>query len=300
MRRAIIIGAKGQDGRLLTNLLEQSGVSVRAVTRESLDLLDREAVRGLLRTEKPAELYYLAAYHHSSEEKTGNDEADLFRRSMEIHVLGLIEVLEAIRLISPATRLFYAASSRIFGATTIAPQSEVTPAVPRCAYGISKLTGVNCCRAYRSQHGVYASTGILYNHESPLRQEKFVSQKIVQAAHRIARNGSGQLLLGDLSATIDWGYAPDFVEAMRRILALPSSDDFVIATGETHTVQEFVEIAFARLGLDWRKHVSESPALVPKRGAVIVGDTTKLRQNTGWAPSVTFRQMVELLVDAQK
>ena len=300
MRPVVIIGANGQDGRLLAHHLEDSGADIIKVTREGFDLLNREAVRSFIHEQQPSEVYYLAAYHHSSEEQTGNDEAELFRRSYEVHVLGLVEVLEAIRLTSPETRLFYAASSRVFGQPLVSPQDESTPLMPSCAYGITKTAGVNCCRYYRAQHGIFASTGFLYNHESTLRQEKFVSQKIVRAAIRIAKNSGEKLSLGDLSAAIDWGYAPDFVEAMRRILALPASDDFVIATGETHTVQELVEIAFSRLSLDWREHVVESPALVPKRGTAVVGNATKLRETTGWTPTVSFKQMIETLVDTQR
>ena len=297
MTGAVIIGAGGQDGRLLGEQLEQAGASVVRLGRGDVDLLDRAPIDTLVRQHQPREIYYLAAHHHSSEDTLGGDEAALFRTSLDVHVTGLVHFLEAIRTHSPATRLFYAASSHVFGQSEQPLQNEQTPCNPTCVYGITKTAGLHCCRYYRSAHGLFAAAGILYNHESPHRGPKFVSQKIISAALAIAAGHQERLVLGDLCARIDWGYAPDYVDAMRRILALPQADDFVIATGEQHSVQEFVEIAFAAVGMDWREHVVEDSGRITKQRRSLAGDASRLRTATGWQPSVTFRRMVQLLIE---
>lgn len=303
MKRVLIVGSGGQDGRLLDQFQRADGCAVTGIRREGAGpaLGDRAGIAETIRTTQPAEIYYLAAYHHSSQEHTAVDPPALFARSFEVHVTGLIHYLDAIRLHSPSTRLFYAASSLVFGEPPAPMQTEETPFNPRCAYGISKAAGVHCCRHYRQTHGVFAAVGILYNHESHLRQERFVAQRIIQAALRIRRGEQEQLTLGDLSAQIDWGYAPDFVDAMTRILALDTPDDFIVATGELHSVREFVELVFARLGLDWRRHVVEDPALLRRKKGAMKGDASRLRQLTGWRPSVTFAKMVvEILSSARR
>jgi GDPmannose 4,6-dehydratase len=297
VKRVVIVGSGGQDGRLLESRLRADGCEVTGVRRDGgPNLADRAGISEAIRALQPAEVYYLAAFHHSSQEHTAVDPPAVFARSFEVHVTGLIHYLDAIRLRSPATRLFYAASSLVFGEPPAPVQTEETPFNPRCAYGISKAAGVHCCRHYRQAHRVFAATGILYNHESSYRQEKFVSQKIVQSALRIRHSRQEQLILGDLSAQIDWGYAPDFVDAMTRILALDAPDDFIVATGETHSVREFVEIVFGRLGLDWRSHVTEDPTLLGRRKTPMTGDASRLRQRTGWKPSVTFAEMIATLL----
>lgn len=297
-RPCVIFGAYGQDGRLLAEQLEEAGRAVLQLGRGELAITDEQAVAEFIAQNQPAELYYLAAHHHSAQDAISSNDAQLFRLSYEVHVLGLLHMLEAIRIRSPHTRLFYAASSHIFGNTTTGMQNEETPLNPRCAYGITKSSGVQLCRYYRNTHGVFASVGILYNHESPYRRESFVSQKIVRAAHAIAAGKQDQLVLGDLGARVDWGYAPDYVNAMTRILALPNADDFVIATGETHSVQEFVKLAFGALGLDWQKHVVEKSSILQKQRRVLKGDATKLRNATGWKPSISFAEMVQILIKA--
>lgn len=305
----LVIGGDGQDGRLLFDRLSGEGHGVTGLGRCSArsnqtglpipvtDILDQAAIQTAIGLLKPDQIYYLAAHHHAAEDKAPAP-AELLRRSFAVHVGGLMNFLEAIRIVSPHTRLFYAASSHIFGQGTTLAQDENTPLAPRCAYGITKTAGLHCCRFYRANYGISASVGILYNHESPLRRAEFVSQKIVRAAIAISRNKSGKLVLGDLSACIDWGYAPDYVDAMIRILALPESDEFVIATGEAHSVQEFVELAFAVVGLDWKTHVEENPSILTKPKLALVGNAAKLRATTGWRPSLSFQQMVETLVKA--
>lgn len=300
MKSAVIVGARGQDGRLLSEQLEQAGHSIVGLGRGDIDLLNKAEIETLIRQQQPRTVYYLAAHHHSSEDPLGSDDAALFRESFDVHVTGLIHFLEAIRSHSPMTRLFYAASSHVFGQSGVPMQSELTPLNPICIYGITKTAGVHCCRYYRQSHGLFASTGILYNHESQYRSPKFVSQKIIRGALAIAAGEQGQLSIGDLSAHIDWGYAPDYVDAMQRILALPRADDFIIATGESHSVQEFVEIAFEDAGLDWRMHVAENSSHITKQRRNLTGDSSKLCVATGWQPSVSFRQMVQLLLAGQR
>jgi len=299
MRNAVIVGAGGQDGRLLHQRLLRDGRTVTPLGRGDLALDDGSAVAEIVRKGQN-EIYYLAAHHHSSQDASASSELDLVRHSTTVHVTGLASFLEAIRLHSPASRLFYAGSSLVFGEPGTDTQDETTPFAPRCVYGITKAAGLELCRYYREKHGVFASTGILFNHESPLRDPKFVIPKIIHAALAIARGSSEKLRLGNLSARVDWGYAPDYVEAMIRILRLPESGDFVIATGETHSVQEVVELVFEKLGLDWRMHVEEAPGILTRRRACLCGDTRKLREATGWKPTVTFPQMLEILLEAQK
>jgi GDPmannose 4,6-dehydratase len=180
----------------------------------------------------------------------------------------------------------------------VEPQNESTPLNPVCFYGITKASGLQICGHFRRTYGVFASGGILFNHESALRERKFVIPKIIHTALEISRGASLKLQLGDLSARVDWGYAPDYVEAMHRILCLENPEDFVIATGETHSVQEVVEMVFARLGLDWKAHVTEAPGILTRKRVVLRGDPSKLQQLTGWRPSIDFQTMISGLVDA--
>jgi GDPmannose 4,6-dehydratase len=186
----------------------------------------------------------------------------------------------------------------MFGYPATPRQDESTRFAPRNAYAITKVAGAHACALYRERYSLHVSVGILYNHESPLRGPRFVSQRIVRGAWRARREPGYRLKLGSLSAVVDWGYAPDYVDAMVRIVSHPVPDDYVIATGEPHTVREFVEIAFARLGLDWREHVEEEASLVTTTSATLIGDSTKLRARTGWSPTVGFEQMVDILLRA--
>ena len=298
MSTALVIGAGGQDGRLLTEKLTRDGVRVAGVTRGALDLANPAAVREKVASERPDQIYYLAAHHHSSQDRTP-EPAELFRASFATHVDGLVNVLDAMRLEAPHARLFYAASSHCFGSQPATPlQDDSTPLNPDNVYGITKTAGVHACRFYRAEHGVFASAGFLFNHESPYRRAEFVTTKIIRAAVAITRGSRERLVLGDLSARTDWGWAPDYVDAMTRILALGHPDDFVIATGEPHTVGEFAQLAFAGLGLDWREHVEENPSIITKRKLGLVGDPAKLKAATGWLPTVTFEELVRKLLDA--
>ncbi len=299
MSTALVIGAGGQDGRLLTEQLTAAGWRVSGLLRTRGDaiLADAKLTRDQVVSVNPQHIYYLAGHHHSSQDEPP-EPAELFRASFAAHVDGLVNVLEAMRLVVPQARLFYGASSHVFGSQPATPvQDESTPLNPDNVYGISKAAGVHACRLYRNDHGVFASAGYLYNHESPYRRPEFVTTKIIRAAIDISRGKRDLLVLGDLSAQVDWGWAPDYVDAMTRILNLERPDDFIIATGEPHTVGDFAQIAFATVGLDWREHVEENPGIITKRKLGLVGNPAKLKAATGWSPTVTFEQMVRKLVE---
>jgi GDPmannose 4,6-dehydratase len=212
----------------------------------------------------------------------------------------LLHFLESIRVGSPRTRLFYAASSHVFGAAAgearTGLQSEETPFNPQSVYAMTKVDGLLACRQYRSRHRVYGAVGILYNHESRFREEKFLTKKVIRAVVAIKSGRQDQLELGDLNAEVDWGYAPDYVEAMQAIVSADVADDFVVATGIKHTVRDFVEIAFQEAGLDWKRYVSENPQVMGRRRPGSSGDSSKLTRVTGWRPKTTFSEMVGILL----
>jgi GDPmannose 4,6-dehydratase len=308
MQSALIIGAGGQDGRLLARFLADRGYAVRGWTRTEpaggapcecalIDLLQPASVERKLQSLRPDEIYYLAAFHHSTEDSIAERAAELLRRSFDVHVAGLVNVLQAMKVYCPRARLFYAASSHVFGAAVTEWQDEQTPFMPTSAYGISKTAGIQCCQLYRREEGIFAATGILFNHESSLRKPSFLSQKIVRGALRARRDPDHKLVLGDLDARVDWGYAPDYVDAMFRILQLPKASDFVVASGEMHTVREFAGAAFDALGLDWRRHIETDAGLLKKISPSLRGDANKLRAATGWSPTVNFAELVAKLVD---
>lgn len=309
MKTALIIGSGGQDGTYLTEYLSKKKCRVVGVGRNGIDsgrvrssgpvdILKFKTAADLLVKYKPDEIYYLAAYHHSAQDRKDAD-AVLFQKSFAVHVDGLRNFLEGMRLYCPSARFFYAGSSHMFGHPADRVQNEETPLEPVCIYGITKTAGVHTCRFYRRKYGLFASVGILYNHESPLRAEKFVSQKIVRAAIAIKLHRQKELVLGNLNAVIDWGYAGDYVEAMHRVLSLPSADDFVIASGKARTVKQFVEGVFNYLKLDWKKYVHEDASLIAsKHRCHWQGDPSKLKRMTGWKPKTDFPKLIALMVNA--
>ena len=307
MRSALIIGAGGQDGRLLASFLSDRGYTMHGWVRQDpikplsceytvIDLSDADSVARELRAQQPNEIYYLAAFHHSTEGSAGIDTVELLRRSFDVHVMGLLNVLQAMKACCRQARLFYAASSHVFGTRAADRKNENSPLLPDSAYAISKTAGLRCCQLFREQEGIFAATGILFNHESPLRKPSFVSQKIVRGALRARRDRAFRLTLGDIDARVDWGYAPDYVDAMFRILQLSEPGDFVVASDELHSVGEFAAIAFEEVGLDWRDHVDTDPRLLKRGSYPLRGDSTKLRTATGWSPSLSFRELVTNLV----
>lgn len=308
-RCAIVVGAGGQDGYYLCRELTTRGDRVIRVGRNgvygdmpnrALDILDAEAVVDLVRDAQPDEIYYLAAYDHSSQEGTGSL-GTLLDESHNVHCVGLKNFLNAMSIARPGTRLFYAASSLVFGDPPEVPQTEDTPMAPFCAYGVTKLNGIGLCRAYRVNEGLFVCAGILYNHESFLRHRNFVTRKIVCAVAEILRGSGSRLELGALDAQVDWSAAEDVVLAMMAILSLDEPQDFIVASGSLHTVRDFVARAFLVVGLDYRDHVLEAPGILhrPLRKRPLCGDSTRLRTSTGWQPKLSFDDLVESMVRSE-
>ncbi|HXZ43205.1 MAG TPA: GDP-mannose 4,6-dehydratase [archaeon] len=309
---ALITGITGQDGSYLADfLLTQSYRVVGMVRRSSTenferiehlrgkieicqaDLLDQLSLITLLRHVRPQEVYNLASM---SFVPTSWDQPVL---TGEFTALGVTRMLEAVRLVDREIRFYQASSSEMFGRVQETPQTERTPFYPRSPYGVAKVYGHWITVNYRESYNLFACSGILFNHESPRRGKEFVTRKVTDGVARIHGGRTQQLSLGNLAARRDWGYAGDYVEAMWRMLQQPTPDDYVIATGATHSVQELCELAFARAGLNWQDHVVVDPALVrPAEVELLQGDASKAKRMLGWQPRVSFRQLVEMMVDA--
>jgi GDPmannose 4,6-dehydratase len=310
-RVSMVVGSGGQDGHYLSELLRARGDEVLGITRSrcvssrsgSLDaiaIVDRAQVSELIAAHRPDEIYYLAAAHGAAESDV-EDPYATFESCYALHVTGWLNFLDAVEQQRLATRLFYAASSHVFGEPATSPQNELTPLAPVCAYGITKAAGIGLCRMYRRSSGIFCAAGILYNHESPRRKLPFVSRKIVQAAADIKLGVRRTLTLGNLSAAVDWGAAEDYTDAMTRILRLDSPRDFVIASGQLHTVRQFVEAAFSAVDLAWEEHVVQDGSILKgvQRPVPLLGDASRLRDATGWRPSLDFAEMVRRMVRAE-
>jgi GDPmannose 4,6-dehydratase len=296
----LITGSGGQDGTYLRRLFEEAGARVTGVDRSfalagrGFDLTDPRDVEDLVAGTAFDEVYYLAA-HQASSEATA-DEGQL-AQSFAVNHDGAVNFLEAIRRRSRATRFFYAASAHVYGKSDGRPLSEGSPMRPICLYGKTKLLTLETLDTYRRRHGVFAAGGILFNHESALRKPGFLSRKVIEAALEIRAGRREPLVVGDLEQLVDLGYAPDYVTAFPAILRLPRPDDFVVSSGELHSVRELVDVVFAALGLDYRSHVEVRPAvLAGGRRGVLFGDNRKLIQQTSWRPRHGFRTWVELLI----
>ncbi len=308
MKRTVVVGCRGQDGSYLVERLAQDRAvigldrglvethGVDLALPDAVDLGDRDAVARFVAAALPDELYYLAAHHHSAEQRP--DDGTELEACLAVNVIGLVHVLDALKAHAPTCRVFYAGSSHMFGGATTEVQSEATPFSPRNPYAITKVAGAHTCALYRQRARMHVSVGILYNHESPRRGPQFVPQRIVRGARAAAADATHRLTLGALDAVVDWGWAPDYVDAMIRIVRHPTPDDYIIATGEPHTVEDFARAAFGHLGLDWRAFVTEDPKLVKGEKITLIGDASKVREATGWKPSVGFEQMVRVLVEA--
>jgi GDPmannose 4,6-dehydratase len=309
-RTAVIVGSGGQDGLLLTDYLAAKGYDIVGVSRGEVrsskpsqtlpatDIRDVSAVDALVRQSNPHEIYFLAAHHHSSQDKTGDDGA-LFRDSQEIHQAAFLNFLEAARRHAPASRTFYAASSHVFGMPDAQTQDETTPMQPVSPYAITKAAGLGMCRYYREVRGLFVAGGILYNHESPLRSAQFISRKLARAAAEIKRGLTDTVTVGNLEAMTDWSYAPDFVDAMWRILALDVPDTFIVASGVRHSVRDMAKACFDTVGLDYQKHVGIDGMMLQRNTSKLLGNPAKLRQATGWKPSLSFSQMMARMVEAE-
>jgi GDPmannose 4,6-dehydratase len=324
VKTALVVGCKGQDGTYLTSHLQAKGYCVTGIDRwvagslrdaSGYDIQDKDAVMALVRDLAPDEIYYLAAFHQSSEavssddhtlihqssEAVSSDDHTLVQRSLEINTLSLNNFLYAIAARSPRSKLFYASSSRVFGEPLTDVQDETTPLNPMDPYGISKTAGMHLCRYYRRRHQIYASVGILYNHESPRRAPSYITRKVVQAAVRIRKQTQAKLMVGDLEAMVDWGYAPDYIDAMWRILQLPEPDDFVVATGTLNSVRDLVSITFDAVGLNWAEHVELDPRFARAKGSnSLRGNSAKLRSRTGWHPTASLRDIIREMILAEE
>jgi GDPmannose 4,6-dehydratase len=257
------------------------------------DLLDQLSLIDLLKEVRPTEIYNLAAM---SFVPTSWQQPVL---TAEFDAVGVTRLLEAVRLVAPEARCYQASSSEMFGKVRETPQRETTPFHPRSPYGVAKVYGHYITVNYRESYGLFASSGILFNHESPRRGLEFVTRKVSDGVARIALGRATELTIGNLAAQRDWGFAGDYVEAMWRMLQQPAADDYVIATGVSHSVQELLETAFAVVGLDWRAHVRQDPALLrPAEVDTLVGDASKARRELGWTPRVDFGGLVEMMVRA--
>jgi GDPmannose 4,6-dehydratase len=312
-RRALITGVGGQDGSFLSELLLEHGYDVLGLVRRSAasypnlagvtdrieiiqaDLNDELALVRALRAFRPREVYNLASVSFvpmSWEQPV---------LTAQLAAVGATALLEAIREVDPSIRFYQASSSEIFGEPLETPQSEETPLAPLTPYGVAKAYAHFITRSYRRRYGLHASAGILYNHESPRRPLEFLPSKVANAAAAIQLGITEELWLGDISAERDWGYAGDYVRAMWLMLQQDEPSDYVIATGEPHSVEELVQCAFDHAGLDWRAHVHIDESL--KRGKAelhgLVGDPSKARERLGWSPELTFDKLVGLLVDAE-
>ena len=311
-RTALITGITGQDGSYLAEFLLEKGYRVVGMVRRSSgdqferiahlqdridlregDLLDQLSLITLLHDVEPHEVYNLAA---QSFVPTSWAQPIL---TSEATALGVTRMLEAIRVVNRSIRFYQASSSEMFGKVRESPQNESTPFYPRSPYGVAKVYGHYITVNYRESYGLFAVSGILFNHESPRRGKQFVTRKVTNGAVRVKQGQARELRLGNLDAKRDWGFAGDYVEAMWMMLQQASPDDYVIATGETHSVRELCEIAFARAGLDWRDHVVVDAAHVrPAEVDLLIGDAGKARRQLGWAPKVSFKELVEMMVDA--
>jgi len=311
-KTAVITGITGQDGSHLAELLVGEGYHVVGIVRRTSspnvdriahlldrvtlvpgDLLDEASLMHVLREHRPSEVYNLAA---QSFVQTSWTQAVY---TGEVTALGVTRLLDAVRAVDPGIRFYQASSSEMFGKVREVPQTEATPFYPRSPYGVAKLYGHWITINYRESYGMFAASGILFNHEGPRRGSEFVTRKISGTVARIALGMADGLTLGNLDARRDWGWAPDYVRAMWLMLQQEAPDDFVIATGETHSVGEFCEEAFGHAGLDWRKHVVQDARFMrPAEVDLLVGDAAKARAELGWAPTVAFPELVRRMVDA--
>jgi len=310
-KRAVISGITGQDGSYLAELLLANGYEVFGVVRRSsapnywriehlldritlrpADLLDQLSLLRLIQDVKPHEFYNLAAM---SFVPASWDQPLL---TGDFNAMGVTRLLEAVRQVDPAIKIYQASSSEMYGRVREVPQTELTPFYPRSPYGVSKVFGHYITVNYRESYGLFAVSGILFNHESPRRGLEFVTRKVTDGVARIKLGLANDLALGNLDAKRDWGFAGDYVRAMWSMLQQPQADDYVIATGISHSVKELVEVAFGHAGLDWQQYVRIDPAMLrPAEVDHLIGDATKAQRVLGWQPNVTFEALIQMMVD---
>jgi len=318
VKRALITGITGQDGSYLAELLLEKGYEVHGIIRRTSsthatwridhlyrdphdktrrlhlhygNLNDSSSLSSIVQLVQPDEVYNLAAQSHVKVS------FEIPQETGEITGLGTLRLLETVRTMKPRPKFYQASSSELFGRAVEVPQRETTPFYPRSPYACAKAYAFYVTRNYREAYGIFGCNGILFNHESPRRGETFVSRKITRAAARIKVGLEKTLYLGNLEAKRDWGYAPEYVEAMWRMLQQETAEDYVIATGQTHSVKEFLEGAFGLLDLDWREHVQIDPHYYrPTEVDLLIGDASKAHRQLGWKPMVTFSELVRRMV----
>jgi GDPmannose 4,6-dehydratase len=310
-KRAVITGITGQDGSYLAELLLANGYEVTGVVRRSstpnywriehlldritlrpADLLDQLSLLRLIQDVRPDEFYNLAAM---SFVPASWDQPLL---TGDFNAMGVTRLLEAVRHVDPAIKIYQASSSEMYGRVREVPQTEMTPFYPRSPYGVSKVFGHYITVNYRESYGLFAVSGILFNHESPRRGVEFVTRKVTDGVARIKLGLADHLALGNLEAMRDWGFAGDYVRAMWLMLQQPQADDYVIATGISHSVKDLVEVAFGHAGLEWKKYVRTDPALLrPAEVDHLIGDASKAKRVFGWRPEVTFEGLIQMMVD---
>jgi GDPmannose 4,6-dehydratase len=312
MPKALVTGVTGQDGSYLAELLLSKGYEVAGMVRRTshhsyeriehlldrvqivaADLLDQHSLTQVLQETRPDEVYNLAAQSYVP---TSWTQPVL---TGEFTALGVTRILEAVRLVHPSARFYQASSSEMFGRVVETPQNERTSFYPRSPYGVAKAYGHWITVNYRESYGIYAVSGILFNHESPRRGIEFVTRKVTDGVARIKLGLARELRLGNLDARRDWGFAGDYVDAMWRMLQQPEAEDYVIGTGTTRSVRELVQAAFSHVGLDWEKHVVVDPRFIrPAEVDLLQADPSKARAKLGWEPKVSFEELVAMMVDA--
>ena len=305
MKTAIIIGSEGQDGTLLRYLLSQKGYKVISIGRKKRKTnksdtyiffqfdLDKDYFDNLLNyilKNTPDEIYYLAAFHKSSQEDSEND-IEALDSSIKVNYLSFVRILEICRIYNIQARIIFTSSSLIFAGCENEVQDESTSFSPKCVYSLNKCASMAAAKYYRETFGMFVSVGIMYNHESMLRGGKFLSQHVIGEIKKYLAGKIDKIVIGDIFASSDWGYAPDYVQALWHILQLPQADTFIVSSGKAHQVKDWFEVLFEYLDMDWQKCISTDKSLIVRKKPTLIGDNTKLL-STGWTPKTSFSEMV--------
>lgn len=299
MPKALIIGSNGQDGKLLTKYLQDKNIEVIGVTRQDPFLMhDLNFLTEYFSQNKINQIYYLAAHHHSSGSIIEQDSTE-FYACFKTHVEYIKNILEILTEVSPYTRVFYASSSLVYGIPKQELLNENSEKTPVCDYGITKKIGMDIIKWYREKYNLFACSGILFNHESHLRLENFLSRKIIKTAVEIKKGKTDKLIIGDLNAQTDWSYAPDFVDAFYKMLSADKADDYVISSGKLHKVQDWVEQVFGLLNLDWTKYVIEDKSLITRKKPIMIGDNSKIEKELNWLPATTFNDIIKNMLNEE-
>jgi GDPmannose 4,6-dehydratase len=313
-KKALIIGVLGQDGYYLSKFLISKGYEIHGIARSIpsfstndfysvinihfCDIVDKVKLRKIILEVKPDEIYHLAAYHFSAHTEANKE--NNFQTFLDVNVNSLYEILETLKMKLANSRLFYASSSHIFGSPAFSPQTELTNYTPNSLYGISKVTSGNLCNFYREYHNIYASVGILYNHESVLRTTNFLSSLIANVAAKAYLGFDDKLYLTDLNAIVDWGAAEDYVEAMWSTLQIDKSDTYIISSGVGRSVNDFAEVAFSHIGKSAIDYVFQKDVEIYNlKSHQLIGDPTKIKLKCNWSPKTSFQSLVTNLVDKQ-